>query len=354
MRKCVCCLFIFFFLIPVMSPASAGAAGNEIRIFIWSEYMDEINMPRAFEKATGIRARLDMYESNEEMMAKLQAGGAGQYDIIVPSDYIIPSLIKLGLVRRLDHSRLPNLKNLGTRFRKVSFDPGNLYSVGWQWGTVGLMYDKTRLPDSAASSWSVVFDPEKDFGPFWLIDGVREMMGAALLYMGRDFNSVDPGDLKAAADLLVKTKKRKSCLGFKGGVGGKNDVVAGVAAAAIVYNGDAVKAIAEDPKRLGFAVPKEGSEIWLDSMCVPAKAPNPDGAHQWINWILDPEVGAALSNYNHYATPNEAAIPYLDKKDRENPGVWPPPEVMGTLVFTMDLGRDNRLMDQAWTRAKSN
>ncbi len=344
------------FILLALSVFWAGvvfAAGQELKIFIWSEYMDEENMPKAFEKATGIKVRLDLYESNEEMMAKLQAGGVSQYDIIVPSDYIMPSLINLKLIQPLDHSKIPNLKNLGKRFREVTFDPGNKYSVGWQWGTVGLMYDKTKVKDADASSWSILFDPKKDPGPFALIDSVREMMGITLLYLGYDFNSVNPKELKSAADLLVKTKKRKSCMGFKGGVGGKNDVVAGTAVAAIVYNGDAIQAIGEDPKRLSFTVPKEGSEIWLDNMCIPAKAPNPDAAHKWINWILDPKVGASLSNYNHYATPNEAAIPYLNKADLENPSVWPTPEIMKTLHFTKDLGKDNRIMDEAWTRVKS-
>jgi spermidine/putrescine transport system substrate-binding protein len=329
------------------------AAEKELKIFIWSEYMDEENMPKDFEKATGIKVRLDLYESNEDMMAKLQAGGVAQYDLIVPSDYIMPSLINLKLVQPLDHSKIPNLKNLGNKFQQTTFDPGNKYSVGYQWGTVGLMYRKDRIKADDVKSWAIVFDPKKDPGPFALIDSVREMMGISLLYLGYDFNSIDPKELKAAADLLVQTKRRQSCLGFKGGVGGKNDVVAGAASAAIVYNGDAIQAIAEDPAKLGFVVPKEGSEIWLDSMCIPAQAPNPDAAHKWINWILDPKVNASLSNFNHYATPDDAAKPYLNKEDLENPGVWPPPEVMKSLHFTKDLGKDNRIMDEAWTRAKS-
>jgi len=332
---------------------TAAAAAEELKIFIWSEYMDEENMPKDFEKATGIKVRLDLYESNEEMMAKLQAGGVSQYDIIVPSDYIMPSLINLKLIQPLDHAKIPNLKNLGSKFKATTFDPGNKYSAGWQWGTVGLMYRKDRIQDADAQSWSIIFDPQKDPGPFALIDSVREMMGITLLYLGYDFNSIVPKELKAAADLLIETKKRQSCLGFKGGVGGKNDVVAGAANAAIVYNGDAIQAIAEDPKNLGFVVPNEGSEIWLDSMCIPAQAPNPDAAHKWINWILDPKVNASLTNYNHFATPNEAAKPYLNKEDLENPGVWPPPAIMKTLFFTKDLGKDNRIMDEAWTRAKS-
>ncbi|MDM8524789.1 spermidine/putrescine ABC transporter substrate-binding protein [Desulfococcaceae bacterium HSG8] len=344
-------LFMVFVLLSFLLPAIAPA--EELKIFIWSEYMDEEAMPAAFEKKTGIKVRLDIYENNEEMVAKLQAGGMSQYDIIVPSDYIIPVLINQKLIQPLDHSKLPNLKNLKPLFKETAYDPGNKLSVAWQWGTVGLMYRKDRIRDEDAKSWSVLFDEKKSPGPFWLIDGVREMMGISLLYLGYDFNSVEPAELKAAADLLVKTKKMKNCMGFKPGVGGKNDVVAGLAAAAVVYNGDAIQSVTEKPDILAFTVPKEGSEIWVDFMCIPAKAPNPDAAHKWINWILDAKVGADLSNYNQYATPNMASMDYITPKDIKNPGIYPTPDIMGTLRFTKDLGKKNRLMDEAWTRAKS-
>jgi spermidine/putrescine transport system substrate-binding protein len=142
-------------------------------------------------------------------------------------------------------------------------------------------------------------------------------------------------------------------MGFKPGVGGKNDVVSGTVAAAIVYNGDAIQSITDNPDTLAFTVPKEGSEIWYDSMCIPASAPNPEAAHKWINWILDAKVGADLSNYNQFATPNEASMPFITPEDVKNPGIYPTPEIMKTLFFTKDLGKDNRLIDEAWTRAKS-
>lgn len=333
--------------------ASAGLAAEELRIFIWSEYMDEEQMPADFEKATGIRVRLDIYENNEEMVAKLLAGGVNQYDIIVPSDYIMPVLINQQLIQPLDHTKIPNLKNLKPIFRNTTYDPGNKWSVAWQWGTVGLMYRKDKVTPEGVQSWSILLEPAKHPGPFWLIDSVREMMGISLLYLGYDFNSVDPKEVKEATDLLIATKKSKSCLGFKPGVGGKNDVVAGTAVAAIVYNGDAIQSVSEDPESLGFTIPKEGSEIWYDSMCIPARAPNPDAAHKWINWILEPEVGAALSNYNQYATPNEAAMPFITPEDLNNPGIYPTPEIMATLHFTQDLGKGSQLIDQAWTRVKS-
>jgi spermidine/putrescine transport system substrate-binding protein len=335
----------------VLGPMATSA--EELRVYTWSEYMDEEKMPADFEAAYGIKVRLDIYENNEEMVAKLQAGGAGQYDIIVPSDYIMPVLINQKLIQPLDHEKLPNLKNLKPRFRQIGYDPGNRYSIAYQWGTVGLMYRKDRVDASAVGSWSLLFDADKQPGPFWLIDGVREMMGIALVYLGNDFNSTRPADLKAAADLLVATKQSKNCLGFKGGVGGKNDVVAGTAVAAIVYNGDAIQSISQDPEHLGFVVPAEGSEIWLDLMAIPSRAPHPDAAHKWINWILSAKVGAELSNYNQYATPNAAAEAFINKDDLNNPGIYPTPAIMEKLHFTKDLGKGNRIMDEAWTRAKS-
>ncbi|MFH1136481.1 MAG: spermidine/putrescine ABC transporter substrate-binding protein [Pseudomonadota bacterium] len=333
-------------------PVAQAQAEKELRVFIWSEYMDP-EMPGQFEKEFGIKVRIDLYENNEEMVAKLQAGGVSQYDIIVPSDYIMPILINEGLIMPLDHAQIPNLKNLKELFRQTTYDPGNKYSAAWQWGTVGLLYRKDALTADQVKSWGILFDPTQKVGPFWLIDSVREMMGIALLYKGYDFNSTVPDELKAAADLMVETKKRESCQGFKPGVGGKNDVTAGTAVAAIVYNGDAIKAVSEAPDKLAFTVPKEGSEIWFDSMCIPAKAPNAEAAHKWINWILEAKIGAQLSNYNQYATPNEAAMEFITPEDKVNPGIYPTPESMKVLHFTKDLGKDNRLVDAAWTRAKS-
>ena len=349
MRK----LILWVVALALLAVPVAAAAEEELRIYTWSEYMDEEKMPADFEAATGIKVRLDIYENNEEMVAKLQAGGVSQYDVIVPSDYIMPVLINQNLIQPLDHAKIPNLDNLKPIFRNTTYDPDNKYSVAYQWGTVGLMYRRDQVSDEAVTSWAVLFEPDQQPGPFWLIDSVREMMGIALLYKGYELNSTVPQELKAAADLLVTTKKSRNCMGFKPGVGGKNDVVAGTAVAAIVYNGDAIQSVSENPEVLAFTIPKEGSEIWYDSMCIPAQAPNPDAAHKWINWILEPKVGAELSNYNQYATPNAAAEPFITPEDLQNPGIYPTPEIMDKLYFTKDLGKDNRIMDEAWTRAKS-
>jgi spermidine/putrescine transport system substrate-binding protein len=342
----------------VLTLASAGwatharAAQKELKVFIWSEYIDP-QIPKDFEKATGIKVKMDTYESNEDMMAKLVAGGDSQYDIIVPSEYIIPSLVHLHLLQKLNHALIPNLKNLEKMFRTAPIDPGNVYSAAYQWGTVGLLYRKDKIA-KFENTWQLLFDPKMDPGPFYLMDDQRSMIGIALCSLGYDFNSIVPDELKQAADLLARTKKRRSCLGFRGGVGAKNDVVAGTAVAAIVYNGDGVRAILDNKDiHLAFTIPKEGSEIWYDNLAIPDKAPNPEAANQFINFILDAKVGAMLSNFNEYATPNEAAKAFITPADLKNPAIYPPPEVLKVLHFTKDHGNKMKYIDQAWTRAKS-
>lgn len=329
----------------------AWAAPEEFRLYIWSEYMPE-DMPAAFEKETGIKVHVDLYESNEEMVAKLQAGGVNQYDLVVPSDYILPSMIELGLVQPLDHSKIPNIKNLSEKFTSPGFDPGNKYSVGYQWGTVGMMYNK-KLIKNFEPTWDLMLDPNRDAGSFILLDSIREMMGIGLKYIGASVNTTNKDELKKMADILIAAKKNKNCQGFQGGVGGKNKVVAGTAAAAIVYNGDSIQSVSDSPDEFGFVVPKEGSIIWIDSMAIPAKAPNAEAAYKWINWIMEPKINAWLSNFNYYATPNGAALPLIDKEALDNPGIYPPEETMKNLEFILDLGKDNRLYDEVWTMIKT-
>jgi len=325
-----------------------GLAQKELRLFIWSEYMDPAIL-EAFSKQTGLRVRVDLYESNEELIAKLQAGGVGQYDVIFPSDFYVPSIIQLKLVQPLDHAKIPNLKNLDDKFKNPPYDPGNRYSAAYQWGTTGLIYRKDRVPEP--TSWAVLFKEPK--APFILMDSTREMLGNVLKYLGYSVNTKNPKEVQQAGQLLLQAKRSRYFLGFEGGVGGKNRVVAGAATYAVVYNGDAVKAADENPGKVAFTIPQEGATLWVDSMMIPAKAPNPEGAHRFINFILDPKVGAQLSNFNRYATPNKAALPHINPADRKNPAIYPPGDLMKRLEFILDLGKDNRVYDEVWTAVKS-
>jgi spermidine/putrescine transport system substrate-binding protein len=195
-----------------------------------------------------------------------------------------------------------------------------------------------------------MFDPSKKIGSFLMMDDVRACLGAVLKYKGFSVNSTDKSQLRAARETLLKAKEHS--LGFEGGVGGKNKVLAKVAKMAMVYNGDAVRGMKDDPDTY-FFIPKEGSEIWLDVMAIPAKAPNRDMAEKFINYILDAKVGARLSNFNQYATPNKAALEFIAPEDLKNTAIYPSEETMKKLEFVKDLGAKNAWYDELWTSIKS-
>lgn len=339
---CICALFV---LVPF---AASAAPKNKLNLYIWSEYIDP-EIVKSFEQKFDCKVTIDLYEDNESMIAKLAAGGASTYDIIVPSDYAVPIVAKRGLAQKLDHSKIPNLSNIDPKFLNTPFDPDNQYSAPYQWGTVGI-YMRKKPGQEIDQSWALLFDPKKQPGKFVIIDSMREAISAALKYRGHGVNETDPAKLKEALALLAEAKGRS--LGFDGGVGGKNKVLSKVVDMAVVYNGDAVRGMGEDSETVYF-VPKEGGEIWLDSMMIPAKAPNKAMAEAFINYILDAEVGAQLSNFNQYATPNKAALPKITPEDLANPAIYPPPEVMAKLEYLEDLGDKTKLYDELWTRLKS-
>ena len=342
---------LLVFAVFLQFPAASFAA-DELRVLIWSEYMPGDYMD-TFTKDTGIKSRVELYESMEELVAKLQAGGVNQYDVVVPSDYIIKTMIKLNLLQTLDHAKLPNLSNLEPSFKHTAYDPGNVYTAPYQWGTVGMLYNKEVLGEDYVASTALFFDPGARKGPVVMIDSIREMLGIALKYMDKSVNTLDKGELKALADMMIETKSSKFFAGFDVGTGGRSKVVAGTAIAALVYNGDALRAVADAPDKFIFANPKEGGVIWADNMAIPAGAPHADYAHTFINWVLDAKNGATLSNWTQYATPNKAAKEFITPDDLSNPAIYPSEETMKTLEFITDLGKKNRYYDELWTMIKT-
>jgi spermidine/putrescine transport system substrate-binding protein len=326
----------------------AAAAPQQLNLFIWSEYIDP-EMVKDFEKQFDCKVNIDLYEDNESMLAKVQGGGAAMYDLVVPSDNIVPAMIKQQLLAPLRPENIPNLRNLDAKFANPSFDPGNKHTVAYQWGTVGILARKTEgkpLP----TSWDVFFDPKKQSGSFMLIDSVRDMVGPALKFKGYSVNSLDPKQLKEVRDLVIDAKKRS--VGFEGSVGVKNKVLGKTAQLGIVYSGEGVRAIGED-KDVAYLIPKEGSIIWMDSLAVLAKAPHRDLAEKFINFILDPKQGARLSAYTQFASPNQAAKAHMKAEDLANTAVYPPAETVARLEFLQDLGAKLRLYDEVWTQIKA-
>ncbi len=340
--------FVAIILPLLLCAAVARAQKNKLNLFIWSEYIDPAVI-QSFEKAYDCKVTIDLYEDNENMLARLERGGTSLYDVVVPSNYIIPSMINQKLLAPLRHENIPNIKNLDPRFAGREYDPGNKYTVPYQWGTVGL-YVRKRPGETIDETWGLIFDARKQIGAFLMIDDARSAIGIALKYKGYSFNSADKKQLMEARDLLIAARKRS--LGFEGGVGAKNRVLAKVCRVGTVFNGDAVRGMREDPDTYYF-VPREGSEIWLDNMAVPAHAPHREMAETFINYILDPRIGAKISNFNQYATPNKAALEFVNPDDLKNPVIYPPPDVMNKLEFVKDLGPRTAWYDELWSSIKS-
>jgi len=282
----------------------------------------------------------------------LQAGGIGQYDLIVPTDYVIPVMIKQRLLLPLDKENIPNLKNLDPRFRNLPFDPENQYSVCYQWGTMGLGI-RTDLIDpneKEYDTWKVVFDPAYELGPFVMQDAERETIAAALVYLGYSVNTTDEVELKAAEELLMAQRKR--VLAYVGTSTCRELLVSGDAVVGHNYNGD-IKMGQNEVKAIKYVIPREGSVIWTDNLAVPAGAPGQYTAEVFINFILDAENGGVLTNYTMYASPNKASLPYIKPEIRDDPNTFPPEEVTDKLQFIVDIGQATALYDKVWTRVKA-
>ena len=329
---------------PVVSDAP-----QELNLYIWSEYLDP-EIVTDFEKKYNCKVVISLYESNEEMLGKLQAGGVSQYDLVVPSDFIIESLIKLNLLKPLDHTKIPNLANLKETFVNPGFDPGNKYTAAYQWGTVGLVYSKAKFPEGV-TSWKSIFEAPEGV-KFMFFDSEREMIGAVLRYKGYSVNNLDKTELMGAAKMMIADKKKAGFMGFEGNVGGLNKVQAGTVDVAMAYNGDVIQAMAEDPN-VGFVNPSEGTVVWVDSLCIPREAPNTDLAYKFINYILDAKVGAKLSNYNQFASPNKASMPYITPEDLANPAIYPDAATEKRLEYVLEVPGGSAIFGELWKTIKT-
>ncbi len=325
---------------------SAAPGTSSVTVFMYSEYIDPA-LVQKFEKETGLKIVLDTYENTEEMMSKVSSAG-DQYDVVVVSDHAIPVMAARGTFRPLDLQKIPNAKNVSKRFARPPYDPDGKYSLPYQWGTMGLVYRTDKLP-GFVPSWAAVLDPARQPGPVVLLDSMRDLMAAALFQRGFSPNSRNAAELKSAGELL-RASRTKKMVGFYGSPDSVGKVLAGDAWVGIAYNGDAVAKL--DPNT-DFVVPREGTIIWVDAMTVPAKAPNPAGALKFMDFILRPEVGAQLSNFLEYATPNEASLPLIKPEVRNNARVYPPDSQTAKMVMLEDAREATTLYDQVWTRVKA-
>jgi len=312
---------------------------SELTIYNWSDYIGDDTIA-GFEREFGVRVVYDTYESNEDLLAKLQAGATG-YDVIVPTGYAVRILRALDLLWPLERSLLSNWHHLAPVFLDQVFDPGNRYSVPWMWGDTGLAYrsDLTGRPES----WAVFFDPTLR-GKMTQLDDMRDVIGCWLKYRGHSLNSTVPGELQQArADAIRAKPNLKSYVSAPV----KAQLIAGDVWVAQLWNGDTAQAQTEHPA-IAFTVPREGSMIYLDSLVIPRGARHLRAAHEFINYVLRPEVAAGIADRTGYGSPNADALSL-----QQRPLAAPGPEILTQLEYQDDLGAATELWDRIWTEIKA-
>ncbi|SEI74741.1 spermidine/putrescine transport system substrate-binding protein [Bhargavaea ginsengi] len=312
---------------------TSGSTGSDtITVYNWGEYLDP-ELLNQFTEETGIRVIYETFDSNEAMMTKVEQGGTS-YDVAMPSEYMIEKMKEDDLLIPLDHSKIPNLKNIDPYFLDLPFDPGNEYSVPYFWGTVGIAFNPDLLgKDFDFTSWEDLWSPELRQQVI-LVDSAREVIGMGLNSLGYSLNSTDEAELDAASAKLDElTPNVKAIIG--------DEIVEMMrrneAAIALTWSGQALDMMYIN-ESIDFAVPEEGSNLWFDNMIIPKTAANVDGAHQFINFMLDAEVAAQNADWVGYSTPNAAGLELMDPEVTGDERFYPDEEIRERLEVYRNLG----------------
>jgi spermidine/putrescine-binding protein len=329
---------------------AVDATDGDLNLYNWSDYIDP-DLITEFEETYDVDVIETFYDSNETMLAQIQAGVV--YDLIVPSDYMVAIMIEEGLLTPLSSEAIPNVSNLGAEFQNLPYDPDGAYSVPYQWGTTGLGVDLSVVGEDFEPSWALAFDPELTAsypGGVSLLNDPRETIGAALKYLGYGLNETSEEALQEAADLIAAANVTV----FDSDQYPDN-LVNGEVAVSHGYSGNFFTAFfeAEDPDNFAYVIPDEGATLWTDNMAVTANAEHPCTAHTFINFIMDAEKGAQLTNWTFYASPNEAAEEFIDEEVLEDPAIYPDEETFELLEAIEDTGDDELLFTDYFNVARS-
>jgi spermidine/putrescine transport system substrate-binding protein len=327
-------------------PQSDAPATATLNLFIWEEYLDP-EIKEDFYKETGIRIVESNFGSNEDMLAKIQAGAS--FDLIVPSDYMVKVMRRMNLLQKLDHRLLPNMVHLDDWFHTFQYDPTHEWSIPFQWSTTGIAYNK-KLVSPAPDSWAFLFDPAKAAafkGRISMLNDPREVIGATLLYLGYPPNSTDPAHLAAAEKVL---RAQKSLIAKYDSESFEDSLAAGETVIAHGWSGEFAVAQTQNPD-IDFVLPKEGAIIFIDNLAIPVGCKNIEAAHAFINYLLRPEVAAKVANYSLYGSTNKTALPLINEEVRNGPGFLRPAGVK--LHEIEDLGEATALYEKLWTRLKA-
>lgn len=347
----------------VASPALAQEEAV-VNVYNWSDYIAEDTVAN-FEAETGIKVNYDVFDSNEIVEAKLLAGSSG-YDVVVPSGFFLERQAKAGLFQPLDKSKLTNLGNMDPDVMAATarLDPDNTYAVDYMWGTTGIGYNvgklTERLGDMPVNTWDLVFNPEvvaklADCG-VTLLDAPNEIYAAGLNYLGLDPNSESADDLAKVEELLMSVRPHIRYFHSSQYI---DDLGNGEVCVSVGYSGDVfiAQAAADEADagvEVAYTIPAEGALQWYDLFAIPADAPHPDNAHKFIDYMLRADVAAANTNYVYYASGNKAALELIDDEVKNDPAIYPTPEVSAKL-FSLNAhsAQYDRIMNRSWTRVKT-
>lgn len=358
------CLAVAFAVSLSACAGGSQSAGDVVNVYNWADYID----PRVltdFQRKYGIKVNYDVFDTNEGLETRLLSGHSG-YDVVVPSAPFLELEIRAGALEPLEKSELPNMKYLDPAIERqlAEYDPGNRYAVDYMWLTSGLGYNvqdiKARMPDAPVDSWRLLYDPAvvskfKDCG-VTVVDEPTEVIGTVLLYLGRNPNSESPTDLAAAQKVLLAIRPY---IRYVNSSRYLDDLANGEICLALGWSGD-VKMAELRARQAGrnytiaYSIPKEGAVENFDTLAIPANAPHPRNANLFINYLLDPVVAARNTNHVRYANGNAASVPYIEKSVKDDPGIYPPPQVLSRLVPERARSmRFMRLLTRDWTEFKT-
>lgn len=336
--------------------AKTGANGEELKLnfYNWDTYIGDTTLAD-FKTASGIDVHMDLFASNDDLFAAMKAGNKG-YDVIVPSNDFVARMSEAGLLMPLDHSKIPNMKNINKDFLDPPYDPGRKYSMPYTWLALGIGYRKSKMHDmnggKVPNSWKWVFESGMYKGKIALLKESADLVRLCGKYCGYSLNNIPDEGLVRIEQMLTKQVKAGNILKFHEDDG--QDLLAhGEVDIVIEYNGDIAQKAAEDPD-IGFVIPQEGSELNSDTLAIPTGAPRPDNAHQFINFILDGKAGAEISKKILYPTPNEAARLLMDDAYKNNPIIFPPADILAKCEYGQFPGTDRaQKYEEIITRVKA-
>ncbi len=326
--------------------ASTSQSPKVVNLATWSNLVSP-QVLEDFQKATGIKVEVSYFSSNEELLAKLQAGASG-YDVIMPTDYMVATMEKLGLLQELDKSQLPEHKALDPAFLKQNFDPTNKFSLPYDRGTTGIAVNRKQYSGSI-TSWRDIFDNPKIASRFTLLDDVRETLGAALKFSGASLNSHKPEDLEKAKNVLIKARKNIKAFNSET----LAPLASGEVAVAHAYVSDTLQANKRSGGQVEFVIPQEGCTIWMDTLAIPKAAPHNAEGHALINYLLSAKANVAMT-LSIFASPSNAQATGLLPSDlKANKSLFPPSALLSKCEMIADLGEAITLWDRVWTEIKS-